>query len=77
MNYLKQSEGGFLRLSGILKLIPVGKTTWWNGVRTGRFPQPLKLGPRTTVWRTQDIQCLIDQGPYQTSFSSSSREKIQ
>jgi len=58
-------EAGLLRLSSILAPagpIPVGKSTWWEGVRTGRFPQPVKLGPRVTAWRVEDIRALIDRG---------------
>ncbi len=60
---------GFLRLSQIIGntkrkslepcLIPVGKSTWWEGVKTGRFPKPVKLGPRITAWRVEDIKALI------------------
>ena len=60
-------ETGFLRLSqiignpdkGIPPIIPVKKSTWWQGVKTGRFPQPVKLGPRVTAWRVEDIRSLI------------------
>jgi prophage regulatory protein len=55
---------GFLRLSSILSPrgpIPVGKSTWWAGVKTGRFPKPIKLGPRTTAWKVEDIRDLIDK----------------
>jgi prophage regulatory protein len=52
-------ETGFIRLSNILKVIPVGKSTWWAGVKTGRFPQSVKLGKRTTAWRVQEIRTLI------------------
>ena len=55
-------ETGFLRLPSIIAphgLIPVSKSTWWAGVRTGRFPKPVKLGPRTTAWRVEDIRALI------------------
>lgn len=55
---------GFLRLSGILAPkgpIPVSKSTWWEGVKTGRFPKPVKLGPRTTAWRVDDIRALIEK----------------
>jgi prophage regulatory protein len=63
-------QTGFLRLDQILgnpkfglsPLIPVGKSTWWAGVKTGRFPQPVKLGPRTTAWRVEDIRALIEKG---------------
>lgn len=52
-------EIGFMRLPQILKIYPVGKSTWWAGVKTGRFPQPVKLGPAVTAWRVEDIRALI------------------
>jgi len=42
-------------------LFPVSRSTWWAGVRTGRFPQPVKLGPNTTAWRVEDIRDLIER----------------
>lgn len=42
-------------------LIPVGPTTWWHGVKTGLFPQPIKLTPKLTVWRASDIQRFIEE----------------
>ena len=56
---------GLVRLSQILGPIgpiPVSKSTWWQGVRDGRFPKPFKLGPRTTVWLVKDIRELFE-GP--------------
>jgi predicted DNA-binding transcriptional regulator AlpA len=57
---------GFLRLSQIVgkpdsvsALIPISKSTWWAGVKSGRYPQPVKLSPRVTVWRVEDIRALI------------------
>ncbi len=65
-------ETGFLRLPQILgnpksnpptiALIPVGKSTWREGVKSGRFPKPVKLGPRITVWRVEDIRALLEKG---------------
>lgn len=58
-------ETGLLRLRQIIAPhgpIPVGKSTWWQGIRDGRFPKPLKLGKRVTVWRAEDIHRLIAQG---------------
>ena len=55
---------GFVRLSSILAPrgpIPVSKSTWWAGVKTGRFPKPVKLGPRITAWRVEDLRTLIEQ----------------
>ena len=51
---------GFLRLPQVLTLIPISKSTWWAGCKTGRFPKPVKLGPRTTVWKVEDITALIE-----------------
>ncbi|MCL7997025.1 AlpA family phage regulatory protein [Brucella sp. BE17] len=56
---------GFVRLNQIIAprgLIPVSKSTWWAGVKDGRFPKPLKLGPKITVWRAEDIHALIQKG---------------
>lgn len=52
-------ETGFLRLPQVLSIIPVGKTSWWKGVKTGRFPKPVKLSERCTAWRAEDIRDLI------------------
>ena len=57
--HFSQESFGYMRLSQILKLIPVSKATWWNGCKTGQCPKPYKLGPRITAWKTSDIyQCL-------------------
>ena len=52
---------GFLRLPDVLRHIPVSRSAWWAGIQEGRFPPPVKLGPRTTAWRAEDIRALIDQ----------------
>jgi len=54
-------ETGFLRLPEVLQFIPVGKTVWWEGVRNGRFPKAVKLSPRCTAWRAEDIKALIER----------------
>jgi prophage regulatory protein len=63
-------ETGYLRLPQIIgdrsaeppipAVIPVSKSTWWEGVKSGRFPKPVKLGPRITAWRVEEIRALID-----------------
>jgi len=67
-------ETGFLRLAEIVgkpatktapaipAIIPVSKSTWWAGVRSGRYPQPTRaLGERITAWRAEDIRALIER----------------
>ena len=44
-----------------LKVFPVGKSTWWAKVKAGEYPQPVKLGPRTTAWRVEDIRALLER----------------
>ena len=68
MEHVKLPSTGFLSLSQILgnkftntpALIPVGKTTWWNGIKEGRYPQGVKISARRTAWRTEDIQALLN-----------------
>jgi predicted DNA-binding transcriptional regulator AlpA len=52
-------ETGFVRLSQVLTVIPVGKTCWWEGVKSGRFPKPVKLSARCIAWKAEDIRELI------------------
>ena len=52
---------GFMRLPQVLQLSPVSKSAWWQGCRDGRFPKPVKLGPKTTAWRVEDIVALIER----------------
>lgn len=52
-------ETGFVRLPEVLKVFPVSKSTWWAGVKDGRYPAPVKLGIKITAWRVEDIRELI------------------
>jgi prophage regulatory protein len=67
-------ETGYLRLPQIVgkpatktapaipALIPVSKSTWWAGVRSGRYPQPTRaLGERITCWSVESIRELIER----------------
>jgi len=51
---------GYVRVSQILQVLPIGRSTWWQGVKDGRFPQPVKIGPRTTVWNVEDIRAVLE-----------------
>lgn len=60
-------KDGFVRLRQIIgdkstpAIIPVSRSTWWAGVREGRFPKSVKLSTRTTAWRVRDIRALIEE----------------
>ena len=58
---LKQISGDRHPNPPIPAVTPVSRSRWWEGVRTGRHPPPIKLGPNTTAWRVQDIRTLIER----------------
>jgi prophage regulatory protein len=53
-------------------IIPVRKSAWWDGVKAGRYPKPVKLGPRVTAWRVEEIRALIAE-PQVTARSQSAQ----
>lgn len=53
---------GFVRLPQILAHIPVSRSTWWAGVKSGKYPTPIKsLGANITAWKAEDIHALIER----------------
>lgn len=59
---LTNENSELLRLKQIVGsdgLIPVSRSTWYNWVRTGKAPQPIRLGLRVTAWRKEDIHNFI------------------
>lgn len=50
-----------LRLPQVLSIIPIPKSSWWRGVKEGRYPKGIKLGERTTAWRASEINALIER----------------
>ncbi len=63
MSYSKVSNElpteGFIRLPQVLAVFPVSKTRFLEGIKTGKYPEPIKLGARTNAWRVSDIRKLI------------------
>ena len=53
-------ETGFLRISQILRFLPIGRSTFWKWVKEGKAPPAIKLGPKTTVWKAEVIRPFID-----------------
>jgi prophage regulatory protein len=58
---------GLLRLPAILALIPISRSSWFSGIKAGKFPKPVKLGARISAWRVQDIKPLIERPVHVTS----------
>lgn len=47
--------------AAVQALIPVSRSSWYEGIKTGKFPSPIKLGVRISVWKASDIRGLIEQ----------------
>jgi prophage regulatory protein len=62
-------ETGLVRLwqilgdsrKGIPPIIPISKSSWWAGVKSGKYPKPVKLSGRCTCWYVDDIRALIER----------------
>jgi predicted DNA-binding transcriptional regulator AlpA len=60
MNAIQNKENRLLRVKQVLELVPVSKSSWWAGVKSGKYPASVKLGERTTCWRLSEIMALIE-----------------
>ena len=61
MSYHRLQDEGFMRLDEVLKIFPVSKSHWWQGVKDGKYPAGIKLSERVTAWRTRDIRALLEK----------------
>jgi len=67
MHYNKFPEDGFVRLKQILAPegpIPISKSTWWKGVKSGKYPKSHKISANVTVWRAKDIRVFMDKDAF-------------
>jgi predicted DNA-binding transcriptional regulator AlpA len=55
------SDKKLLKIKEVLQMVPVSKTTWYKGVKSGRYPQSVKIGEKATAWRREDIEKYIDE----------------
>ena len=75
MNDNSPIQPSLLRLNQIIgddkrnipAIIPISKSAWWDGIKKGKYPKPIKLSANTTVWRSDHIKELIDSLCEQTS----------
>lgn len=61
MNLEGLPETGYIRLTQVLEIIPVSRSTWWKGIKDGRFPRGVKLGANLTAWKVGDIKSLMQR----------------
>ena len=54
---------GYVRQAQLIPAIfPFSSATLWRKVKAGTFPKPVKLGPRITAWRVEDIREALQAG---------------
>jgi predicted DNA-binding transcriptional regulator AlpA len=55
-----QEPEGFYRLPEVLRILGISKTTYYSGIKEGRYPRGHKLSARTTGYKVSDIRKLCD-----------------
>lgn len=54
-------DGALLRERQLLPVLPWSSPTLWRRVKTGDFPQPVRLEGRITAWRWGDVRMWLDK----------------
>ena len=50
---------GFVRFPQIKSVYPISRSGWIAGVKSGRYPQPIRIGGRLNFWKVEDIRKLL------------------
>lgn len=50
-----------VRLTKVLEIIPVSRSSWYAGIASGRYPAGVTLG-RSRAWRLSDIMQILEGG---------------
>ena len=58
---IEETHSGFLRIKAVLAKIPVSRATWYSGVKSGKYPKPIRMSEGIVVWRVEDIDALCNQ----------------
>ncbi len=51
----------YYRAAELAEKLGVSRATVWLWAKAGRLPKPVKLGPRVTVWREEDVMAALDK----------------
>lgn len=66
------TPGRLLRINQFIPyFLPIAKSVFWAGVKTGKYPQPIKLSERITCWKSEEIMALLDHKPHEGPHSAS------
>ena len=69
-----------LTIKEVLELLPVGKSAFYAGIKTGLYPEPIKFGVRISRWKRCDIEDIAANGvleykPYSNGRPSARRRR--
>jgi len=51
----------FLRIKDVMKKTGIARSTIWLWVKEDKFPKPIKLSPRITVWNNEEVEKWISK----------------
>jgi hypothetical protein len=54
----------------------VSKSSWWQGVKDQKYPQPVRISQRSVAWKARDIYAVIEHGIEWEKFSCASFEPL-
>lgn len=54
-----QATPRLLRVRDVMQRTGLSKSSWWKGVREGRFPKPVRITPRTCAWPEPEIDAIV------------------
>lgn len=43
-------------------LIPISRSSFYQGIRDGFYPKAVRLGKRTSAWRLSELMLVIERG---------------
>lgn len=55
-----EKKDKLIRIEQALELVPVSRSNWWAGCKSGRYPQPIRLG-RVTCWLESEVLALMQR----------------
>jgi len=56
-----QKSEEWIKLGQVLKILPISRNFWWAGVKAGRFPQGVRLGPKVVLWKKSEVEAVLGQ----------------
>lgn len=55
-----KAKHGMLRAQEVLQLLPISRSAFYEGVKNGTYPKPVKIGGKMSAWYVRDIVNYIE-----------------